>query len=312
MGTYTQPIHFGTGEVLLGKGGGIYCIALDHDTGAARVVHVNPSVPNPSFLCCSGQGFLWAVSELKEYEGMASGAVSSFRIDRDSLALERINTVPTMGEDPCYVSVAPESGLLFAANYSSGSLSAFPVNGDGSLEPIRQLIIRSGSGPDAGRQEASHVHCAVPVPGMGRIMVCDLGTDRICEYPIPPKPPGCSRTRRGKLPLPRGAVPDIRRFPPDLTFVTCPLSLPPGFWPCGGRALAGRRFRLWIPTTNPRPKAVMQTISARISTSRRTADSSTAPTAGGLPLRIRRSPGRNLKPQGRFPGQRADAQKLLY
>ena len=97
VGTYTQPIHFGTGEVLLGKGGGIYCIALDHDTGAARVVHVNPSVPNPSFLCCSGQGFLWAVSELKEYEGMASGAVSSFRIDRDSLALERINTVPTMG-----------------------------------------------------------------------------------------------------------------------------------------------------------------------------------------------------------------------
>lgn len=183
VGTYTQPIHFGTGEVLLGRGGGIYCIALDHDTGAARVVHVNPSVPNPSFLCCSGQGFLWAVSELKEYEGMESGAVSSFRIDRDSLALERINTVPTMGEDPCYVSVAPESGLLFAANYSSGSLSAFPVNGDGSLEPIRQLIIRSGSGPDVGRQEAPHVHCAVPVPGMGRIMVCDLGTDRICEYP---------------------------------------------------------------------------------------------------------------------------------
>ena len=42
VGTYTQPIHFGTGEVLLGKGEGIYCIALDHDAGTARVVHVNP------------------------------------------------------------------------------------------------------------------------------------------------------------------------------------------------------------------------------------------------------------------------------
>lgn len=186
VGTYTQPIHFGTGEVLLGKGEGIYCIALDHDTGTARVVHVNPSVPNPSFLCCSGQGFLWAVSELKEYEGMASGAVSSFRIHRDSLALERINTVQTMGENPCYVSVDPESGLLFAANYSSGSLSVFPVNGDGSLEPVCQLITRVGSGPRADRQEGPHVHCAVPLPGMSLVLACDLGTDRICEYPIRP------------------------------------------------------------------------------------------------------------------------------
>lgn len=226
VGTYTQPIHFGTGEVLLGKGRGIYCLALDHDTGAARVIHVNPSVPNPSFLCCSGQGFLWAVSELKEYEGMASGAVSSFRIDRDSLALERINTVPTMGEDPCYVSVDPESGLLFAANYSSGSLSAFPVNGDGSLKPIRQLIIRSGSGPDAGRQEAPHVHCAVPLPGMGRIMVCDLGTDRICEYPISTENSRLLTNQAREIAAPAGSGPRHPAFSAglDVCYVSLELS----------------------------------------------------------------------------------------
>ncbi len=190
VGTYTQPIRFGTGEVLEGKGLGIYCVSLDHSAGAARVEHVNTSVPNPSFLCClPGREVLWAVSELKDYGGMVSGAVSALRVDRNTRELTLINTVPTMGADPCYVSMEPESGLLFTANYSSGSLTVFPVNEDGSLCPHSQVIRRAGSGPDAGRQEGPHIHCAVPLPGLKRVMACDLGTDRICEYPVSPGVP---------------------------------------------------------------------------------------------------------------------------
>lgn len=185
VGTYTQPILFGTGEVLDGRGEGIYCVGLDRGSGKARLVHVNASVPNPSFLCCSpALGTLWAVSELKDYGGMVSGAVSSLRIDPATLELELTGTAATMGADPCYVSADPEAGLLFAANYSSGSLAVFPIGKDGSPGPHCQLIRRTGSGPDAGRQEGPHVHCAVPVPGMNRVMACDLGADRICEYPI--------------------------------------------------------------------------------------------------------------------------------
>lgn len=38
VGTYTQPILFGTGQILQGKGKGIYRYELDLDTGAIEQV----------------------------------------------------------------------------------------------------------------------------------------------------------------------------------------------------------------------------------------------------------------------------------
>ena len=78
VGTYSRPILFGTGEVLEGKGRGIYRLLLDLDTGELQREGESVEADNPSYLCFSPDGnFLYSVNELKEYQGQPGGGVSA-------------------------------------------------------------------------------------------------------------------------------------------------------------------------------------------------------------------------------------------
>ena len=74
VGTYTEPILFGTGQVLQGKGEGIYCFVFDPDAGTLTPHFVAEGVRNPSYLCLDrDRSYLYCVNEFKEYEGKPSG-----------------------------------------------------------------------------------------------------------------------------------------------------------------------------------------------------------------------------------------------
>ena len=101
VGTYTEPILFGTGQVLEGQGKGIYACNLDLETGAAKLLSVTKGVRNPSYLAFDQERkFLYVVNELKEFEGASSGAVSAFAFDKRSGKLAYLNTQPSHGTDP--------------------------------------------------------------------------------------------------------------------------------------------------------------------------------------------------------------------
>lgn len=79
VGTYSLPIKFGTGEILNGKGKGIYLYEFDPETAELKLLNVTEGVDNPSFLAIDyGSRRLYAVNELKEYKGEPSGSVSAF------------------------------------------------------------------------------------------------------------------------------------------------------------------------------------------------------------------------------------------
>ena len=50
IGTYSEPILFGTGQVLQGMGKGIHIFRLDEEAGALTPVGVKENVRNPSYL----------------------------------------------------------------------------------------------------------------------------------------------------------------------------------------------------------------------------------------------------------------------
>ncbi len=84
IGTYTDPILFGTGKILQGKGEGIHVYRLDPSSGSLEFVGKTTGIANPSYLAFdSTQRFLYAVNELKEYEGRPTGTVSAFAVDPD-------------------------------------------------------------------------------------------------------------------------------------------------------------------------------------------------------------------------------------
>lgn len=56
VGTYTEPIRFGTGQVVDGKGKGIYSCKFDPESGQLSPHRMTANVRNPSYLCYTNPG----------------------------------------------------------------------------------------------------------------------------------------------------------------------------------------------------------------------------------------------------------------
>jgi len=183
VGTYTLPIHFGSGFVLEGKGEGIYVYRMDQASGALEFGSKMTGVANPSFLALDpGRRFLYAVNELKTFEGKATGTVSAFSVDSETGELGFLNRKLTQGTDPCYVVVDKTGRHVLVANYMSGSVCVLPVQEDGSLGEATDFIQHHGSSIDPERQEGPHAHSVVLDDVNRSAFVPDLGLDKIMIY----------------------------------------------------------------------------------------------------------------------------------
>lgn len=184
IGTYTESILFGTGDILPGKGKGIHIMAVD---GAGKLTSIGlaPNVRNPSFLCLSrDRRFLYAVNELKEYNGAATGAVSAFAVtwENGTATLSPLNIQPTGGTDPCHVAVNQVQTHVFVSNFMSGSVCVLPIRSDGSLGPASDFIQYEGHSAHPRRQASPHAHSLIFDRAERRAFVPDLGTDKLMVY----------------------------------------------------------------------------------------------------------------------------------
>lgn len=169
VGTYT-----GTGSK------GIYVYRFDAATGKAQWISNTDSVVNPSFLAvASGDSTVYACTETRTVN---AGGVTAFRFNRSTGKLTQLNKQSSGGDNPCYVNVTKNGKWVMVGNYSGGSLAAFPVNRDGSLQPYSQLIQHEGSSVNKERQEKAHVHSTVFSPAGDKLFVPDLGLDKVMVY----------------------------------------------------------------------------------------------------------------------------------
>ena len=142
VGTYTA----GT------RSEGLYLLRMDRRSGNLQRIGSVDAGPNPSFLAIHpNRRVLYAVNELEQYEGRATGAVSAFAIARDTGALTRLNEQPSEGGAPCYVSVDRSAQVVLVANYVGGSIALLPIQPNGALDPAAQLVQHTGTGPNAER-----------------------------------------------------------------------------------------------------------------------------------------------------------------
>jgi 6-phosphogluconolactonase len=163
---------------------GIYVYRFNASTGKAEWVSNTDGLVNPSYLAIApDKKHIYAVTETARNN---SGSVSAFSFDRGSGQLTFINKQPSGGDNPCYVSVHKNNKWVVVGNYSGGSLSAFPLNTDGSLQPFSQSIQHQGKGIIEDRQEKSHVHATVFAPAQDYVFVPDLGLDKVMIYKFNP------------------------------------------------------------------------------------------------------------------------------
>ncbi|WP_284749117.1 lactonase family protein [Amycolatopsis sp. RTGN1] len=113
----------------------------------------------------------------------ATGGVTALALS-DAGALSVLGTAETGGAHPCHLAVTPDGRFLLCANYTGGSLAVFSLSASGAVQSRTALVQHTGSGPDPERQEAAHVHMAVPSADGSVVSAVDLGTDEIRSYTL--------------------------------------------------------------------------------------------------------------------------------
>ncbi len=172
VGTYTGPKT---------KSQGIYVYRFD--AGRITPLGLAAKSVNPSFLAVDpSHRFLYAVNETQDYQGEKSGGVSAFSIDRKTEKLILLNELASGGTDPCFISLDKTGKFVFVANYSSGSVAAFSLRGDGGLGARTAFVQHKGSSVNPQRQEGPHAH-SIEVSSDNRfVLAADLGLDELLVY----------------------------------------------------------------------------------------------------------------------------------
>lgn len=196
----------------------------DSSDATGRLVKLSEveGVEHPSFLAAHpSRNVLYAVSETTSPEG---GGLVAFGVDPVDGSLGIIDRAPSHGSAPCYVSVDADGRHLYVANYVSGTIAVFALEGDGRFGELVAAHQHRGSGPSA-RQEGPHTHCILPGPTAGSVYAADLGTDEVCHYVHDRRQGVDSFTLRDQLAFEPGAGPRHLAFHPEhhLAFVVCEL-----------------------------------------------------------------------------------------
>jgi 6-phosphogluconolactonase len=168
--------------------------ALDslHATGLAET-------EQPGWLSIHPTGkWLYAVNEVRRFQGDEGGAVSAFVIDRSDCSLRPLNTkrLPAM---PCHCTVDPAGKLLLVATFGGGSVHLFELNEDGSIGRELDAHFHSGSSQHPQRQTHPHAHAVVLTPDGRFVLVPDLGIDQVLVYEL-------DRERGRLIPRPESGV----------------------------------------------------------------------------------------------------------
>lgn len=120
---------------------GIYVYQLNQKNGKLKKVTETSGIYNPSFITLSPNGqFLYACTDAKT----PVGTVSGFEFKPSEKELNFLNSQPSGGENPVYVSVSGNGKWLANANYNDGSLSVFPLSDKGEIQPFVHNIKYSG------------------------------------------------------------------------------------------------------------------------------------------------------------------------
>jgi 6-phosphogluconolactonase len=172
------------------RGEGISVFKVDEVTGDLSLVQLLGGLVNPSYLCLSADGRC-----LYTVHGDAA-EVSAFRVDRASGQLEHLNTQSTQGRNPVHLALAPTGRHLVVSNHIGASLAVLPVEVDGALGALTQLLPLNGPlGPHRLEQTQPKPHFNPFDPSGRFVLVPDKGLDRVFSFRfvagalVPAEPP---------------------------------------------------------------------------------------------------------------------------
>ncbi|GFE92453.1 lactonase family protein [Acetobacter persici] len=180
-----------------GNGEGISVFEMNQKTGTLTSLTTFTDIASPSYITLSpDKRFLYAVSEINDFDTAHSGTVTAFLVDQATGGLKKLNTVASGGADPAHLSVHPSGRFVMVANYTGGTIGIIHVLADGSLGRMTDLIHNSGPRmPDRAADNppgnfavsdhsSAHPHMIKTDPSGRFVLVMDAGLDRVYVWTI--------------------------------------------------------------------------------------------------------------------------------
>ena len=178
------------GSFSSGKDEGIRVFDFNPATAQAAYAGGLSGINGPSFLCVAPPvaargsataGYLrvYAVGEA----GAGKSSANYLRLDARRGTLRLMGSQPSPGAGPCHITLAPDGRTVLTANYTGGSISAFPTAPDGRLLPGREFRFH-GSSVHPERQTKPYLHSIFFSPDRRWMWCSDLGTDMIHAFPL--------------------------------------------------------------------------------------------------------------------------------
>ena len=166
-----------------GQSEGIYVFRTEGSSGALTPAADPATAKNPSFLAIHPNcTHLYAVNEVEDAGGEATGAVSAFSIDPQSGALSYVNWQPSLGTGPCHLTVDQTGSFVLVANYAGGTVSMLPIGDGGRLGEATDSVRHEGQSVNKARQDRPHPHSINLDAASRYAFVPDLGIDRVFVY----------------------------------------------------------------------------------------------------------------------------------
>ncbi|HEX3782299.1 MAG TPA: lactonase family protein [Pseudonocardiaceae bacterium] len=154
-------------------GDGLDRAATDTTNGTVTVDAKVSGVPDASWLAYSlDRSHLYTTNEDTD------GTVTALLVTDPSNPVV-VDEQSTEGDSPTFLNVHPTGKYLLVANYGSGSVAVLPLNSDGSIGTLTDVVTHTG-----GTGGAPHAHQIVTDPSGNWILAVDLGTDSVYVYQL--------------------------------------------------------------------------------------------------------------------------------
>jgi 6-phosphogluconolactonase len=174
------PVTVFVGTYTDGESRGIYRLRFDDRTGALGLEGLAAATTSPSFLTTDPKGRLLLAVNEDDRTAPGEGGVSSFAVEAGTGALRFLSQQPSGGAWPCHLVLEARGRFALVANYG-GSVTVLPLSAEGLLSPVVARADPEGRGPHA-RQEGSHAHGVYLDAAQRRLLVPDLGLDKVLVY----------------------------------------------------------------------------------------------------------------------------------
>ena len=178
-------------------GKGMHLANFSFKNNKIRTLKIINEIKNPSyFQFLNEHSKLYIVQEMEDYNYSKIFIVD---VDKSINEYKIISHLPTYGELPCHLSIDKHQRMAFVSNYNGGQLSVYPLDKNGNFEKFPIVFQHQGSSVHNIRQTKPHVHCSIVDPDNKKLLVADLGLDKIIVYKINHERQSCNLDTTFKL-----------------------------------------------------------------------------------------------------------------